>query len=235
MKYSDRVTAITNIIQNCSCLLDIGCDHGYVCIISCENGKADRAIASDINAGPLQKASDNIIRAGLSDRISTVLSDGLQNIEDSFDAVCICGMGGLLIKDIIDKGKNRLKNVRQMVLGPHSELFALRKYIFEETKFYILNETVISEDGKYYSLWDVRNKADKSDGIIPSDGYLMFGNPYIQTDLTEYREMLGFELSKRRKAINAISVSAGEKAFTKKNEISREISLLNSLLDITGE
>ena len=235
MKYSGRVIAITNIIQNCSCLLDVGCDHGYVSIITCETGKAKKAIASDINVGPLQKASVNIMKAGLSDKISTVLSDGLQSIENSFDTVCICGMGGLLIKDILIKGRNKLQNVEQIVLGPHSEQYALRKYIFEETQFYIMAETVIFEDGKYYSLWDIRKIKEKTDNIKIKDEYLMFGNPYTQTDLSQYREMLTFEISKRNKAFNDIPVAAAEKALSKKKEIGEEISVLKSLLNTTGE
>lgn len=232
MKYSKRVTAISNIINKCSCLLDVGCDHGYVCIISCENGTAQKAIASDINKGPLQKAFLNIEKAGLSDRISTVLSDGLQEINTFFDALCICGMGGLLIKDILIEGKNKLSDVNQLILGPHSELFSLRKYLTEETEFVILNETAVYDEGKYYSIFDVRNKNTVVSVPEFNEEFLLFGNPFIQKDLSTYKDMLTFELTKRNKALNDIALSFGEKAMDRKKELESETIILNNILNL---
>lgn len=236
MKYSKRVTAITELIDNCKCLCDVGCDHGYVCIISCENGKAEKAIASDINRGPLSKASVNIENAGLSERIKTVLSNGFKNIEDVFDSVCICGMGGLLIRDILNDGKEKLKNVRQMILGPHSELYSLRKYIFEETPFKIISETVLFEDGKFYSLLDVRKKEDIPALPETNEAFLNFGNPYIQKDPESYKKMLNHERNKRTDALNEISSGNGsEKAILRKAELLNEISHIDSIIKIIGE
>lgn len=235
MKYSKRVNIISGLIENCSCLLDVGCDHGYVCILCCENEKASKAVASDINPGPLRKAAANIKLAGLCDRIDTVLSDGMKGISEKFDAVCICGMGGLLIRDILIGGSARLDSVKQMVLGPHSEIASLREYIAYDTPFYIRSETVLKEDGKFYTLLDIKRK---SDGCICPDirrAYLCFGDPALQNDRKTYSDMLRYELEKRKSTLENLGNSEGERAAARKNELSEELHMIGLLLETTGE
>lgn len=235
MKYSKRVTAISELINSCRCLCDVGCDHGYVGILCCEKNKAERVIASDINKEPLRKAKDNIETAGLSGRIETILSDGFKSVPAVFDAACICGMGGLLIKDILKAGNDKLGNVDQMILGPHSEADELRKFIEYETDFCVNCETVIIEDGKFYSLLDLRRKANDGSVSCQKDSFLMFGAPSVQKDKASYREMLLFESEKRKKALSELSKGCGSRAAERRDILNKELSWLKELLNYIGE
>ena len=60
---------------------DIGTDHAYLPIELCRRGICRRAVACDINRGPLESARANIAAAGFSDRIDTLLTDGLHGVE----------------------------------------------------------------------------------------------------------------------------------------------------------
>ena len=80
MNISERLNTIIHMVRPCSLLADIGCDHGYVCIRAVQTGQAASAIASDVAAGPLQIAADNIRAADLDDRITLILADGLEGI-----------------------------------------------------------------------------------------------------------------------------------------------------------
>lgn len=154
---SDRMQAVFDTVLPCKTAADIGCDHGFVSIALVKENVAERVIACDVNAGPLKAASQNIGMAGLSDKIETRLSDGLHKIEtrDEVETVIIAGMGGKLMVRILSEGEEILKNVKQLVLQPQSELFLVRKYI-RDIGFHIEKEKFLKDEGKYYWVMDIR-------------------------------------------------------------------------------
>ena len=84
-------------------LCDVGTDHGYLPCYMIENGLCKKAFACDVAQGPLNSAIAHIKERCLSDKITAVLSDGLDGVEkgDITDVV-VAGMGGELIAGIID-------------------------------------------------------------------------------------------------------------------------------------
>lgn len=159
-KLSKRLSVIADMIKDCEVLADIGCDHGYTCLEALERGKAGRAIAADIGEGPLAIARDNAEAAGLSDRCIFVRSDGLKELpsEPVPDAVCITGMGGHLVTRILKEAETAAAGIRQVILGPQSDLDVVRRYIVTESPFMIRTERMVEEDGKYYVLMDLCQK-----------------------------------------------------------------------------
>ena len=71
-----RLTLVKEMARPCRCGADIGTDHGYLICSLVEEGIAQRGIAADINAMPLDKARQEVIRRGLEERIQLVLTDG---------------------------------------------------------------------------------------------------------------------------------------------------------------
>ncbi len=228
MKLSKRIKKIAEMIESCGLMCDIGCDHGYVCIESVSLGKARRAIALDTAKGPLTAAQKNIAEAGLSDRITCVLSDGFKSIskEESIDCVTITGMGGRLIKDILETASSifpHYSDIKQMVLGPQSETEVLRSFLINDPYHYILNETYLEEDGKYYVLMDVRVK--ESNPNIISEKYsqdeIFFGK-YINPDCKEiYLDYLKNLKRINDNAIEAVGANKGENAKTRYEELKK--------------
>ena len=60
MTISKRLRAISDFISDNSFILDIGCDHALLDIYCALNKKNVKAIASDINEGPLAMAKENV-------------------------------------------------------------------------------------------------------------------------------------------------------------------------------
>lgn len=56
MKLTKRLSAVANLIPCSVCIADIGTDHAYIPIYLIEKGKIAKAIAADINKGPLERA-----------------------------------------------------------------------------------------------------------------------------------------------------------------------------------
>lgn len=130
---------------------DIGTDHALLPVYLCQRG-CPRVIASDINECPTKRARDTIERYGMSDRITAVCRDGLDNIESfSPGVIIICGMGGELIADILSRSDYPSVSGCRLVLQPMTMQAKLRRYL-AENGFGIDDETVVFDDGKYYQL-----------------------------------------------------------------------------------
>ena len=82
-KLSKRMQAVAALVQNTTCLADVGCDHGYVPIYLIQSECIGHAIAMDVNRGPLLRAEEHIREVHLEDYIETRLSDGLTALAPS--------------------------------------------------------------------------------------------------------------------------------------------------------
>ena len=121
----ERLAQIGKMVDPESRLADIGTDHAYLPIALVKEGKIDFAIASDVAAGPLNNAKQDIEEAGLEEKIETRLGSGLATLrtEDQIDTVVIAGMGGKLMTNLLEikavQGKNKVElSEKDLVFGP---------------------------------------------------------------------------------------------------------------------
>lgn len=155
VKLSKRMNAVASMVTSGNILADIGTDHGYVPIALVQKGKIPKAIAMDINEGPLQRAKEHITTCCLEESIETRLSDGVAALEENeADTILIAGMGGELIIHILVEGYKVCRKAKELVLQPQSDIDHVRKYL-RENKYKIIDEDMILEDGKYYPMMKV--------------------------------------------------------------------------------
>lgn len=152
MLLSDRMRAVAGLVQPCKSIADIGCDHGYVAMELVRSNVCRHVIAMDINSGPLERAKHNIADYCMQDYIETRLSDGVSALEKGeADGIICAGMGGKLVISILERGKELIGAMRQVVLQPQSELSEVRSYL-RKKGYLIEQEDIIYEDGKYYPM-----------------------------------------------------------------------------------
>ncbi len=167
-----RIELLASLSRGSNSLLDLGCDHAYVLIEAIKKYDVKRGIASDISSGPLKMAKENIIKSNLDDKIDVIQSDGFTNINLDFDTCIIAGMGGLLIKDIIDKGLNKLNN-KKLILEPNNKQYELRKYL-NQNGFKIIDEYSLFDQQKYYEVIVViKDKQDLNEFELKYGPYLL--------------------------------------------------------------
>ena len=148
----DRLTQIASYIRTGKIAADIGTDHAYLPVWLIQNGKCKRVIASDINAGPCQRAVDNVKSYGLGDKIEIVQANGLIGIDVyKPDDIIIAGMGGELIWDIISAGDYVKMDGVQLILQPMSKIMLLRR-LLTENGFDIIDETLARVDRRIYEV-----------------------------------------------------------------------------------
>ncbi len=152
---SKRMEAVVKMISPQSfAIADVGCDHAYVSIALKLRGMAQKVIAMDVRKGPLAIAEKNIALYGLEESIDVRLGDGLEKLNPGeADAIVIAGMGGLLMRDILERGKRIWceKEHPVLILQPQSDLDVVRHFLYEHG-YVIERENMLTEDGKYYTV-----------------------------------------------------------------------------------
>lgn len=150
MQISERLKTVAQAVKSGGVVADVGCDHALTSIYMIKNGIADHIIATDIGKSPLMRAAEHIALFGLTDKIETRLSDGLEKLEPGeVSTIVISGMGGALMTNILRTGKSVIDKTQELVLSPQSEIFLVRRFL-QENHFLIDMEYMVLEQGKYY-------------------------------------------------------------------------------------
>ena len=146
----DRLEAVFDIVPNVASIADIGTDHGYLAVELIVRGKAKHVIAGDVHKGPLESAKSYVASRGLSNVIDCRLGDGLQVTQkgELNGAIC-CGMGGFLMRDIVEEGPEPLVFY---VLQPQNGQAELRQYMVEKG-YRIVKEIIMKDMGKLYTAF----------------------------------------------------------------------------------
>lgn len=148
----NRLKTVSQFVRRGSSVVDIGTDHAYLPVYLVTENISEKALACDLRKGPLFNAQKTVEQNNLTDKIELRLSDGLEKVNpDDGDDILICGMGGILITDILSKAE-WLKNPRyRLVLQPQSHCEQVRRFL-TCNGFDIINEKSCEESGKLYNV-----------------------------------------------------------------------------------
>lgn len=138
-----RLQTIADMVRQGINLVDVGCDHAYLVCYLVQKDIIDKAIACDINELPLRRAKENIEAYGLSNRIQTVLSNGLANIpQEDADDIVIAGMGAETIMQIMDDCSYLQNPSKRLILQPMTKHELMREYLYQKG-FEIVREKAV--------------------------------------------------------------------------------------------
>lgn len=234
MELSKRLQAVADLVSKGRVVADIGCDHAYISIYLVANQIAKHVIAMDVNRGPLERAKENIKKNHYSQEIETRLSDGAKALQPKeADALLISGMGGGLMIKILSESKEVVENVVEIILQPQSEIKEVRKYL-EKVAFEIIEENMVIEEGKYYTMMKARRKAEeegistkkeikqeqlkkqenflnKSDIIVKEEVFYRYGKYLLQQKNPYLKQFLQKEKLKYEKILEQLEESDMER------------------------
>ncbi|MBR0394184.1 MAG: SAM-dependent methyltransferase, partial [Alistipes sp.] len=104
IKLDSRLSAVAELVREGKTVADIGTDHAYLLAYLLQQGKIKNGIAADLRKGPLENARKTLIESGELDKVRLVLSNGLDELsEGDCEDIVIAGMGGILIKEILER------------------------------------------------------------------------------------------------------------------------------------
>ena len=189
---SKRMQTVVNMVSPQSfTIADVGCDHAYVSIALIKSRLASKVIAMDVRKGPLEIAKRNVIEAGLESQIELRLGDGLERLSPmEADTIIIAGMGGLLIKGILERGIDVISSQTKrptLILQPQSDIREVRLFLSSHA-YDIVQEDMLIEEGKYYTVI----KANPQEGAMTdySEADWVYGQYNLQQKSPVLKEYL---------------------------------------------
>lgn len=193
MELTKRLKMNVDLVPKGARVGDIGCDHGYVSIYLVQEKSCPYVAAMDVNQGPLAMAKKNIRRAGLTDRIELILSDGMEKLrEEKVDTLLLAGMGGMLMCRILQQYPEKMKHIQCMILQPQSDLAQVRKLV-HRLGFYLDQESACTDAGKFY----IAMRAVRGKEIVPyTETEYAYGRLLSRQGNQEYKEYLLCEMKK---------------------------------------
>lgn len=223
-KLSKRLETVVSFIQPRMKIADIGSDHAYLPCYAVRQGITPFAIAGEVVDGPYQSALEQVNKAGLSNFISVRKGDGLEVIEPhEVDCIIIAGMGGTLITNILEKGKQKLGAIQRLILQPNVASEKVRLWLYENN-WQLINEELIKEDGKFYEIL-VAEPGDPSAPYVDLEKEILFGPFLLRKKDQIFQEKWLLELNKLEMILNNL-----EKAEEKEKVQSKRASLLKQLM-----
>ena len=137
-----RLAEVYALVPKTRIFADIGCDHGKLCKLIADGGKAERILAVDISEMCLSKA-----RALLGDKAEYFLGDGLEPLNDIVpDVTVITGMGGNTILHILEG-----RILPQLIISPQNDVYKVRETLVN-CGYKIIEDKNVEENGKFYDL-----------------------------------------------------------------------------------
>lgn len=150
IKLTPRLQLVAGFVEPCENYVDIGTDHAYLPVYLIQCGRVVRALACDINQGPLDNAKNTIQKYGLESCIMPRLSNGLQGVSAcEADTISIAGMGGQMISEIICSAPWLKDRQKRLVLQPMTHFEDVRRTLCENG-FEIVKEATAQEGKRIY-------------------------------------------------------------------------------------
>lgn len=211
-----RLKAITELIEPCEVLMDVGSDHGFLPLYLLLNKKIKHAIIGEINQGPLEQAKKNFRDyANLS--VSYLLSDGLKQNNQKLDAVVIAGMGYETIEYIILQDIEQFKSISQILIQSNTKNDQLRQFL-NDNHFSIIDESIVKDRKYFYPV--IKVKYDQNKQLL-NKSEILFGPILIQKNTDIFKDYLLFQKGIEEKILVA-----------QKKESSEKILMINKLLGL---
>ena len=151
IQLSPRLAAIAALVPKNARIADVGTDHGYLSVFLAQNAAPRAVIATDIRPGPLGSAKRHVREAGLEEKISLRLCNGLEAVfPEEADVILIAGMGGEVIQGILSRAPWALKG-RTLILSPQSKQETLRRWLYAQNCG-IRGEYLVEDSRKIYPI-----------------------------------------------------------------------------------
>ena len=219
MKLSNRLQAIANFIPKNSMVADIGTDHGYIPMYLIEKKISKQVIASDVSQGSLNKTISYIKDLKMEDKVIPRLGDGLEVIKPfEVDTVVIAGMGGLLIKEILDKDLNITNSITNFILQPMIASIELREYLINNN-FKIIDEDLIKEDDKFYEVIFAKKGKD----YIEKEINFEISKQILEKKHPLIKEFIDHKILMAKNILNNLESKTSEKSKSRYEELEKHI------------
>lgn len=150
MKLSSRLKTVYDMVPK-GIAYDVGSDHGKLIISLIENNKINFGYAGENKIGPYNRLKSEIDKSSKKANIKALLNDGINDLPKDVNILLICGMGGTLINDILNKNKQNLIKVEHIIVDAHNAIKDVRVNLIN-LGYKIYEEKIILEKDIFYEI-----------------------------------------------------------------------------------
>lgn len=230
---SKRLHTVAKYIPENSYFADIGSDHAYLPCYVCSIDPTALAIAGEINEGPFQSAKSHVKALNLTSQIEVVKGNGLEVIENyPVRQIVIAGMGGSLIRSILDSGKDRLSKIERIIAQPNVDAHLVREW-FTRHYFQLVSEQIIKEDGHIYEIL-IASNGNGLKGYQDLKKEILFGPHLLREKSDTFIEKWESEKNKRLRVIEQMN-QARNINFEKIEIFKQEVKEIEEVLEGAGD
>lgn len=223
---SKRMQMVAGMVSKGNVTADIGCDHGFVSIYLIEQGICPHVIAMDVNKGPLLRAKEHICERGLESYIDVRLSDGIEKLQNKeAESIIIAGMGGKLVMKILFDHMDKVRDLKEIILQPQSDLHLVRHFL-EENGLQIVQEDMVEDAGKFYPCMKAVFSGEKKNAYTEEEQW------YGPLLLQQKHPVLYDYLLKEKQTFEQIAEQINQNAKKVDTEETKEDTILNRLRQI---
>ena len=229
MELSKRLKRIAEHVDKCESVADIGTDHGYIPIYLVKEGICKKAIASDINKGPIEKAKVNVAFEGVSNKVKCLLGPGLNPLKvGEVNGVILAGMGGNLTRDILLADMDKVKKYDFIILQPAQNPEVLREFLYKKD-YEIIDEDLIKDEGRFYELFKVKYN-ENSEKLVFEDGLYYEVSPLLrEKNHPLFKEFIEEKINRCETILSFIKEDT-EAAKKRKSDLEEKINKLKGML-----
>lgn len=202
---SIRLQQVADFVENPSVVADIGSDHGYLPVYLVEKDISQKAICGEVVKGPYQATIDEVKKNHLENKIEVRLGDGLEILQptDDISVVSICGMGGKLIVDILNRGFDKLTDKMDLLLEPNINEPLVRQWLVDH-HYDITKEAIVRENKKTYEIIYAKKRKEKV-SLEPHE--IFFGPKLLEEKNETFQNKWAHVLKTRQKILQQLEAA----------------------------
>lgn len=220
LQLEPRLALIASLVPNGAHLADVGTDHGYLPVHLLQKGRIAHAIASDINALPLDHAKRTAAEYEITEHIEFRLCAGLDAIHSGeCDTIVIAGMGGETIIKILENALWTLDGAHTLLLQSQTKQELLRPWLIAHGGR-IECEHLVRDKGTIYAVLTVAKGEQKL--LTAAQSLCGVMNPHEPL----YGDYASERIGKLERTI------AGLKASSREDKDARIAELLSIVLEL---
>ncbi|MCU5703068.1 MULTISPECIES: tRNA (adenine(22)-N(1))-methyltransferase [Bacillus] len=231
VKLSKRLEEVVREIPVGSTVADIGSDHAYLPCYAIINNIATKAVAGEVVEGPFRSAQATVAESGLQDKVDVRKGNGLAVIAPGeVDVITVAGMGGALIRDILESGKEKLEGVTRLILQPNIAAHHIREW-FIENGWELIHEKIVKEDGKIYEIL-VGERGNIASPYSENKQAELFMGPFLIKEKSEaFVEKWEGELKNFQNILKQLERAAdSEETKVKRAEVEAKMKMIGEVL-----
>lgn len=193
---------------------DVGCDHGYLGIACMQKG-VTFIQNIDNKKAPLQVCKKNFTKYLSGDsllKIVYTLSSGINDLEEMVDTVCILGMGGDTIIQILNENIEKARKLKKIIIESNTKNFEIRTFL-SKSGFTITDEDIIEEGKKIYEI--INTHYDANSKVLTYDECL-FGPILLEKKDPMFLKKWTNQKRKMEKILQMVNISNDSNSSLKK-------------------